>query len=326
MDYDTLLTEVTNFGSALMSWNLKYDKFPDIKDWITKNWAAAYGSEVVERYLNACMAERSANYWGGTHPSGAEKNEAFKALRNLIADLKGDAPSPSHISATLRRIASAIENSKRPSRARVARDLNNLVSRIATTDESELIRAGDAVVILSKWAKSHIFGTHGKPGKGSVFSTVDMNKLKSEIESLKIPGPEVVYKVSVPGAGYNLVIPTDEAKLLPDAEEIPVEKDEGKNKIKVKGFKTSQPMTDFATNEVCIIIVPARAEFIEPELKEDETVIKALDSKKLFSVVSAWPGVETPPASQWDGKWAVIIPDQTHGTPHAPTVAYSRMQ
>jgi hypothetical protein len=119
-----------------MTWNLKFDVFPNINTWIKNNWTAPYGSEVAERYLYACMAERSASYHGNQYVDHREKNDAYKALKKVIADLKGDAlkgdVSPSRVSSALRRIASAIDNSKYPSRDIVARDLTNLIHLISS--------------------------------------------------------------------------------------------------------------------------------------------------------------------------------------------------
>lgn len=178
------------------------------------------------------------------------------------------------------------------------------------SEGDELIQVGDAVVILSDEAKQHIFFTHVGPGKGSVFAKVDMEAIKESVRGLKIPGRGVVYKVDVPNIGYNLVLPMEEASNLSDAKEVQVEKQEGPNKVYVKGFTTSAPISQFETNEMCIIIVPtSKLEYIPDALKSDKTVLDAMAAGKLYSIVSAWPGVETPRASEWGDNWAVVIPD-----------------
>jgi hypothetical protein len=134
MKYDHLLESVLDMGSSLMSWNLKYDRFPNIKKWLSQNWTAPYGSEVAERYLDACIEERSANYWGQAYQNGREKNDSFKALKSVIADLKGDDLSkmtPTHLASALRRIATALDNSTNPSRALVVQDIERLLVRLA---------------------------------------------------------------------------------------------------------------------------------------------------------------------------------------------------
>lgn len=87
---DELFDSVINLGSAIRSWNLKYDIFPDINEWLDKHWKAPYGKEVAERYLNNCMQERASNYWGTRQSDGKELNDSYKALLAIIADLNGD--------------------------------------------------------------------------------------------------------------------------------------------------------------------------------------------------------------------------------------------
>lgn len=135
---NSLFDAVVDFGTQLSAWNLKYDRFPDINEWLRKNWTAPYGKEAAESYLAACMAQRSSNYHNVGYSDGREKSMAYTRLKNVIADLKGDQLSPSRVSSTLRRIASAIENSKSPSRELVSRDLNYLVSRISSHNWNEV--------------------------------------------------------------------------------------------------------------------------------------------------------------------------------------------
>jgi len=53
-------------------------------------------------------------------------------IKDALDALQQGASSPSRVSSALRRIASAIENSKNPSRELVARDLQDLVDRLSS--------------------------------------------------------------------------------------------------------------------------------------------------------------------------------------------------
>jgi len=86
---DILQHRVERFAASLGNWNLKYDEFPDIRDWMLRNWAAPYGQENAMRYLDAVMDRRSRSYWGLLSPS-EEETEAFRSFLSVIYDLRGD--------------------------------------------------------------------------------------------------------------------------------------------------------------------------------------------------------------------------------------------
>ena len=182
-----------------------------------------------------------------------------------------------------------------------------------------LISAGGHSVLMSSWAKGHITGGHNAPGKGSVFSPkMNMEKLQGEIS--KIPADFLekgggVFKVKVPNAGYDLVHKaSDILKKNPNAKKVTVEKEERGKIVEVTGYIIDDDISDYATDEVSVVVRPTKdKQYLPPDLKEDADVGKAVDDGKAMSVLSSWPGKETPPASQWGDDYAVIIPNGGKG-------------
>jgi hypothetical protein len=91
-------------------------------------------------------------------------------------------------------------------------------------------------------------------------------------------------------------LPIEQAKKLPGAKESEVEKVEGPSKIKVPAITTTAPLTQFTTDELTVIVRP----------KKDESGAVIPNE---YIVLSAFPGDPSiPRASEWGGKYAVIIP------------------
>jgi hypothetical protein len=163
-------------------------------------------------------------------------------------------------------------------------------------------------VEVPTWLKGKLEDVHVKPGQGSIFAKPVDQILKLAQNLLDKTNPKELDKIAnstgtltmnVPGAGYNLVLPIDQAKKLPGAQASEVEKQEGPNKVKVPAITTTAPLTQFKTNELTVIVRP----------KKDEagTVIP-----NEYIVLSVFPGdPDIPRASEWNGKYAIIIPGKT---------------
>jgi hypothetical protein len=112
----------------------------------------------------------------------------------------------------------------------------------------------------------------------------------------KIANSTGTLTIKSPGIGYNLVLPINKAKALPGAKESEVEKIEGPNKVKVPAITTTAPLTQFKTDELTVIVRPK---------KDDKGEVIPNE----YIVLSAFPGDPSiPRASEWGGKYAVIIP------------------
>jgi len=167
------------------------------------------------------------------------------------------------------------------------------------TDESLINEA----VEVPTWLKGKLEDVHTKPGQGSIFAkSVDdvlklaQGALDKEQNIDQIANSTGTLTIKSPGIGYNLVLPIEKAKQLPGAQESEVEKAEGPNKVKVPAITTTAPLTQFKTDELTVIVRP----------KKDESGAVIPNE---YIVLSAFPGDPTiPRASEWGGKYAVIIP------------------
>ena len=198
--------------------------------------------------------------------------------------------------------------------SRFRRIIKEEVQRIieAASDSTSKIEIGEGIIVLlPTWTKKHI-STHEKPGVGSVFAEGDfVSKITDKISKLGVSGGGGVYTIDVPGVGYDLVLPYDEASKLPDAKEVDVKKSERGSTVTVKGFETSAPIKNFITSTLSVVVRPTKdSQFLPPDVKDDPALAKAMEAGKLYSVLSAWPGRDdVPPASKWGNDWAVVIPD-----------------
>jgi hypothetical protein len=171
-------------------------------------------------------------------------------------------------------------------------------------ENQELQSRLNEAVEVPTWLKGKLEDVHVKLGQGSIFAKpidsvlkLTQDALNKEVNIDKIANSTGTLTIKSPGIGYNLVLPIDKAKSLPGAKENEVEKVEGPNKIKVPSITTTAPLTQFKSDELTIIVRP----------KKDET--GAIIPNE-YIVLSAFPGDPSiPRASEWGGKYAVIIPN-----------------
>jgi hypothetical protein len=160
-------------------------------------------------------------------------------------------------------------------------------------------------VEVPDWLKKKLEDVHTKPGQGSIFAKsiddvlkISQAALDKETDIEKIANSSGTLTIDSPGIGYNLVLPIDKAKKLAGAKESEVEKIEGPNKIKVPAITTTAPLSQFKSNQLTIIVRPKK-----------DAEGKVIPNE--YIVLSAFPGDPTiPRASEWNGKYAVIIPSQ----------------
>jgi hypothetical protein len=163
------------------------------------------------------------------------------------------------------------------------------------------------VVIFADWAKGHIERGHKEPGKGSIFADFDLSLVATALVDIDVEGEGGVYTVNVPGVGYNLVLPMEEAIALPNAQKVEVSKEE-REVVIVTGIQTTAPLEEFKTDELSVVVRPTTdLQYVPDDVKEQ--VAHAVETGQAYSILSAWPGRgDVPPASQWGDNWAVIIP------------------
>jgi hypothetical protein len=169
--------------------------------------------------------------------------------------------------------------------------------------ESQYAQKLNESVEVPTWLKSKLEDVHTKPGQGSIFAQSIDNVLKLAQAALdketnidKIANSTGTLTVKSPGIGYNLVLPIEQARKLSGAKESEVEKIEGPSKVKVPAITTNAPLSQFKSDELTVIV--------RPKKDESGAVIPGE-----YIVLSAFPGDPTiPRASEWGGKYAVIIP------------------
>lgn len=188
------------------------------------------------------------------------------------------------------------------------REYINIVEGKVLTESTDVIPVGAGHVLVSDYAKNHI-STHNQPGAGSVFSkNINMNELLKVIQTVPVQGDGGAYTVEVQGAGYNLVLPINDAMNLPDAQQGTVKKQERGQDIEVPAVQTSAPIEKFSTNKIIVIIRPSNPQYLPDDVKQNQEIMSAIEQGKSYSLITAFPGEELPPASQWNGKYAVVIP------------------
>lgn len=88
--------DIERMKRMLLSWNLKYDVFPDVVLYVNKHWTQTYGKKEALDLLNAAMGQRSDLYWnvehfippGGTH-AGKRLAKAETNWKKIVNRLNG---------------------------------------------------------------------------------------------------------------------------------------------------------------------------------------------------------------------------------------------
>jgi hypothetical protein len=96
---------------------------------------------------------------------------------------------------------------------------------------------------------------------------------------------------------------------LEEAAESSTEKKEGPNTITVPRVQTTQPLSDFSTDDLTFIVRPSNPQFLPEDVKMDPEVMKKIEEGKCYSLLTAFPGdPDIPKASEWNGMYAVVVP------------------
>lgn len=169
-----------------------------------------------------------------------------------------------------------------------------------------------SVVLVSDYVKNHI-KDHNKFGSGSTFkegiTDDEILSYVSDVINNNELGEGGAFEMEVPGIGYDLVLPYDEAIDLDDAKETTTIKREGKNDVVVPLIHTSQSSDDFTTDKLTLIIRKSNPQFIPDDVKEDSKILELINRGKVYSLLTAFPGnPNIPRASEWNNQFAVVVP------------------
>ena len=184
-----------------------------------------------------------------------------------------------------------------------------------------------AIVLIPDWMQGKIKSVHSTPGQGSVFTGSWLRDAVKAAEGATITGGGGVYQGQ--GKGYDLVMsPRDIVRRWPGAKEIRAVKQEGPNKVKVRAFLVPDNLNKMPTTNVISIVARPTGDlkFVPPSLHADPEIVEAVESGRFYTMLSAWPGGEQPPASQWGDRLALIIPNMGQGAKSLQRVASSSLR
>jgi hypothetical protein len=183
---------------------------------------------------------------------------------------------------------------------------------LITESTDKLQTSNGGVILVSDYVKNHI-KDHNQFGSGSVFkkgiTDEDINSFVNMVIENNELGEGGAFEIEVPGIGFDLVKPYDEAMSYDNAEESTTIKKEGSNEIKVPLVRTSQSEDDFRSDRLTLIIRPSNPNFLPEDVKEDGVIMNMINQGKVYSLLTAFPGnPNIPRASEWGGQFAVIVP------------------
>ena len=116
-----------------------------------------------------------------------------------------------------------------------------------------------------------------------------LNLVNDAVQNLDINPEQAVYTLSVPNVGYDLVLPMEEARRLPDAEEVEVTKQDRGGDVTVTGIVTSKPMQDFLQDKMSVVIRQTTLDYVPEDLKENPEIVSGVEEGRVYSILSAWP-------------------------------------
>ena len=134
---------------------------------------------------------------------------------------------------------------------------------IRTNGKFTTIHRDDGKIVISSDAVYDHIGTHGSPGKGSVFSGgITQDMINSFLVNADVPADGGGIAADFPGGGYLLGAPIEVAMQFKDATVRPGTKedfDPVQKKmvpIPIAEVHTSQPISDFKTDETTVLVFP----------------------------------------------------------------------
>jgi hypothetical protein len=160
-------------------------------------------------------------------------------------------------------------------------------------------------VLFPDWLITKLNDVHTKVGQGSIFA-MDVNKVVEIAKQVvakeqnieQIANSTGTISTNVNNVGYDLVLPIENAKKLAHAQITTTNKVEGPTTMEVPAVKTTAPLQSFKTNQLTIIVRP---------MKNDAGEVVPNG----YIILSVFPGnPNIPRISEWNEKYAVIIPGQ----------------
>ena len=167
-----------------------------------------------------------------------------------------------------------------------------------------------AAVLFPDWLLQKLERVHSSPGQGSIFAKAP-KEVAAMVQSIaadegnidKIANTTGMLTKRVPGIGYDLVAkvingqPVDKNNQPIQGELTTVQKEEGREQVQVRAIKTNQPLSDFITDDLTVIVRPMKDDDGNPKPGE-------------YITLSAFPGTTGADkrASEWGDEYVVILP------------------
>jgi hypothetical protein len=193
-------------------------------------------------------------------------------------------------------------------------NINRIKSVMGLIIEStEKIQKNDGtIVLIADYVKDHI-KSHNQFGSGSTFkegiTDEEINNFVNMVLEDNELGEGGPFELEIPGVGYDLVKPYQEALNYEDADETTTVKKERGVDIEVPLIKTSESSDNFKTDTLTLIIRKSNPDYLPEDVKEDTEILQGIKNGKVYSLLTAFPGnPNIPPTSQWNGEYAVIVP------------------
>jgi hypothetical protein len=181
------------------------------------------------------------------------------------------------------------------------------------TEATDIVVAPNAgtVILFSDYTKEHILKTHSEPGKGSIFASDPIPKIQKTLTGIIPLAGTVAYTKQFTGIGYDLVVTAQTAEKY-QGDMIQTQKTNNGVSVTVPAKLISEPLKTFSTDMLTIILLQTDVSVLNKyhaDVKNDQSVLQAIEAGKCFHVATAYPGnPHIPPASEWNGKYVVLIP------------------
>ena len=167
------------------------------------------------------------------------------------------------------------------------------------------------VILFSDFTKNHIIKTHSKPGEGSIFASDPMPKIQKTLTGIIPRAGTVAYTTKFPRIGYDLVVTAQTAEKY-QGDMTTTQKINNGVSVTVPAKRISEPLKTFRSDILTVILLQTDVSVLNQyhsDVKNDQSVLQAIQDKECFHVATAYPGnPNIPPASEWNGKYVVLIP------------------
>ncbi len=192
---------------------------------------------------------------------------------------------------------------------------------VSSDEKTTILKAREGeIVLLPSFVLNSIKTVYSNTSTGyAFFPDVKMKTLTDNIRWMSLRtsnrGGDLYENILTKKVGWDLVRRTKDAMSLKDAVRTRTKKIEDGQTIDVVGVQTSQPLSDFETGFMTIVLKQTPGGALPDDVRNNEKIVIASRNGSVFTMHSIRPGAAiiygspVPPASQWNDEYAVVIPD-----------------